>query len=332
MAPSTATERSATKTGTSNRVVKKATQKAPVKRAPARKAPVRKAPAKKTPTKKAAAKKAPAKKPAKKALTARTADKHILYQMSVQAPDTDSKTFGRWFKKYTGRELRAWREDFCGTSVLSCHHVKNHKDNTAVGVDFHRPTLDWGIKHNVNELLSDEQKKRLTLIESDVLDVTAPKVDCELALNFSYQVFKTRETLGKYFKQVYKSLKPGGVFYLDALGGPDVMQQKTDRTRHKGFTYHWEQRSFDPISHRIVCAIHFSFPDGTMKKNAFVYDWRMWTLPELRELFVAAGFDDVHVMWEGTDQDTMSGNGIFRRKEVGDMDEAWISMVVGRKK
>ncbi len=332
MAPSTATERSATKTGTSNRVVKKATQKAPVKRAPARKAPVRKAPAKKTPTKKAAAKKAPAKKPAKKALTARTADKHILYQMSVQAPDTDSKTFGRWFKKYTGRELRAWREDFCGTSVLSCHHVKNHKDNTAVGVDFHRPTLDWGIKHNVNELLSDEQKKRLTLIESDVLDVTAPKVDCVLALNFSYQVFKTRETLGKYFKQVYKSLKPGGVFYLDALGGPDVMQQKTDRTRHKGFTYHWEQRSFDPISHRIVCAIHFSFPDGTMKKNAFVYDWRMWTLPELRELFVAAGFDDVHVMWEGTDQDTMSGNGIFRRKEVGDMDEAWISMVVGRKK
>tara|TARA_R110002072_G_scaffold299403_6_gene474985 strand:+ start:32526 stop:33509 length:984 start_codon:yes stop_codon:yes gene_type:complete len=327
MAPSTATERSATKTGTSNRVVKKATQKAPVK-----KAPVRKAPAKKTPTKKAAAKKAPAKKPAKKALTARTADKHILYQMSVQAPDTDSKTFGRWFKKYTGRELRAWREDFCGTSVLSCHHVKNHKDNTAVGVDFHRPTLDWGIKHNVNELLSDEQKKRLTLIESDVLDVTAPKVDCVLALNFSYQVFKTRETLGKYFKQVYKSLKPGGVFYLDALGGPDVMQQKTDRTRHKGFTYHWEQRSFDPISHRIVCAIHFSFPDGTMKKNAFVYDWRMWTLPELRELFVAAGFDDVHVMWEGTDQDTMSGNGIFRRKEVGDMDEAWISMVVGRKK
>jgi hypothetical protein len=111
-----------------------------------------------------------------------------------------------------------------------------------------------------------------------------------------------------------------------------VMQAKIDRTKHKGFTYHWEQRSFDPISHRFVCAIHFSFPDGTMKKNAFIYDWRMWTLPELLELMVEAGFDDAHVMWEGTDKETMSGNGIFRRKDVGDMDEAWISMVVGRKK
>ena len=41
--------------------------------------------------------------------------------------------------------------------------------------------------------------------------------------------------------------------------------------------------------------------------------------------------EDVHVMWEGTDQKTMEGNGVFRRKEVGDMDEAWISIVVGRK-
>ena len=324
MAPSTATERSPTKTDTPNRVAKKAPVL--ITRPPAKKKPVAK--------KSTAAKKAPAKKAkkTKKSLTARTADKHILYQMSVQAPATDSKTYARWFKKYTGRDLRAWREDFCGTSVLSCHHVLNHKDNTAVGVDFHRPTLDWGIKNNVNELLNEEQKKRLKLIESDVLEVTAPKVDCVLALNFSYQVFKTRQTLGKYFKQVYKSLKPGGVFYLDALGGPDVMLEKTDRTKHKGFTYHWEQRSFDPISHRFVCAIHFSFPDGTMKKNAFIYDWRMWTLPELRELFVEAGFDDVHVMWEGTDKETMSGNGVFRRKEVGDMDEAWISMVVGREK
>ncbi|MFT4839559.1 MAG: SAM-dependent methyltransferase [Planctomycetota bacterium] len=339
MASSTATESSPTKTDTSKRVTKKATAKRPTaKKVPAAK----KAPAKKTPTatkgpiakqgqvaKKGAITNKP---PVRKKLTARTANKHILYQLSVQAPATDSRTYARWFKKYTGRDLRAWREDFCGTSVLSCHHVLNHKDNTAVGVDFHRPTLDWGIKHNVNELLNDEQKQRLTLIESDVLEVTAPKVDCVLALNFSYQVFTTRETLGKYFKQVYKSLKPGGVFYLDALGGPDVLQQKTDRTKHKGFTYHWEQRSFDPISHRFVCAIHFSFPDGTMKKNAFVYDWRMWTLPELRELFVDAGFDDVHILWEGTDKATMSGNGIFRRKEVGDMDEAWISMVVGRKK
>jgi SAM-dependent methyltransferase len=271
------------------------------------------------------------KKPKKKPLTARTADKHVLYQLSVQAPELDSKTYARWFKKYTGRDLRALREDFCGTAVLACHHVRNHRNNTAVGVDLHRPTLDWGIKHNVQTLLDQEQQQRLQLLEKNVLEVTSPKVDCVLALNFSYQVFTTRQALGAYIKTVYRSLKPGGVFYMDALGGPDVMQAKTDVTKKQGFKYHWEQRSYDPISHRFVCAIHFEFSDGTMMKNAFVYDWRLWTLAELRELFVEAGFDDVHVLWEGTDQKTMTGNGIFRRKEVGDMDEAWISIVVGRK-
>jgi SAM-dependent methyltransferase len=271
------------------------------------------------------------KKPKKKPLTARTADKHVLYQLSVQAPELDSKTYARWFKKYTGRDLRALREDFCGTAVLACHHVRNHRNNTAVGVDLHRPTLDWGIRHNVQTLLDQEQQQRLQLLEKNVLEVTSPKADCVLALNFSYQVFTTRQALGAYIKTVYRSLKPGGVFYMDALGGPDVMQAKTDVTKKQGFKYHWEQRSYDPISHRFVCAIHFEFSDGTMMKNAFVYDWRLWTLAELRELFVEAGFDDVHVLWEGTDQKTMTGNGIFRRKEVGDMDEAWISIVVGRK-
>lgn len=277
---------------------------------------------------KAKKKKAPAKKPV---LTARTADKHVLYQRSVQAPADDSKTYARWFKKYTGRDMRSMREDFCGTAVLSCNHILNHKDNTAVGVDLHRPTLDWGIKNNVDVLLDDEQKKRLKLIEKNVLEVTSPKVDCVLALNFSYGVFKARKEFAKYIKTVYKSLKPGGVFYMDALGGPDVMQAKTDVTKHKGFTYEWEQRSYDPISHRFVCAIHFEFPDGTRMHNAFIYDWRLWTLAEMRELFEDAGFEDVHVLWEGTDLKTMTGNGIFRRKEVGDMDEAWISLVVGRK-
>ncbi|MCK5944344.1 MAG: class I SAM-dependent methyltransferase [Planctomycetes bacterium] len=290
----------------------------------------------KQPTERGAKKKATGKKVRKRAkkqaLTARTADKHVLYQASVQAPDHDAKTYARWFKKYTGRDLRSLREDFCGTAVLACHHVKNHKENTAVGVDLDRPTLDWGIEHNVKTLLDEEQQRRLTLLEKNVLDVTSPKVDCALALNFSYGVFKTRKDLGAYIKTVHKSLKPGGVFYMDALGGPDVMQAKTDVTRKQGFKYHWEQKSYDPISHRFVCAIHFEFPDGTMMKNAFVYDWRLWTLAELRELFEEAGFEDVHVLWEATDLDTMEGNGVFRRKEIGDMDEAWISIVVGKKK
>ncbi|MBL9077278.1 MAG: methyltransferase domain-containing protein [Planctomycetes bacterium] len=265
-------------------------------------------------------------------LTARTADRHVLYQRSVQAAETDAACYARWFKKYTGRDLRVLREDFCGTALLACHHVKRHRDNRAIGVDLHGPTLAWGRIHNVRPLLDAEQQRRLLLLQQNVLEVRSPKADAILALNFSYSVFKTRRELGAYIVNCHRSLKPGGMLFLDAWGGPDVLKQQTDRTRHKGFTYLWEQRRYDPISHEIVCAIHFEFPDGTKFRDAFVYDWRLWTLAELRELFEAAGFEDVHVLWEGTDKKTGTGNGVFRRKERGDMDEAWISIVVGRKR
>ena len=39
----------------------------------------------------------PATKERKTRLTARNADKHYLYQESVQAPDTDSRFFSRYF-------------------------------------------------------------------------------------------------------------------------------------------------------------------------------------------------------------------------------------------
>jgi SAM-dependent methyltransferase len=264
-------------------------------------------------------------------LNARNADRHALYQRAVQSPDVDAAFYARWFKRYTGRELRALREDFCGTAVLACHHVKRHPDNTAIGIDLHGPTLAWGRKHNVDPLLDAEQKKRLTLLQKNVLDVDSPKADTVLALNFSYSVFKTRAALRDYVANCFRSLKPGGVLFMDAWGGPDVIRYQIDRHRHRDFVYLWEQRRYDPITHEIECAIHFEFKDGSKLRDAFVYDWRLWTLAELRELFEEAGFDDVHVLWEGTDRKTGRGNGVFKRKERGDMDEAWISIVVGRK-
>jgi len=271
------------------------------------------------------------KKKKKPLYTARTADPHVLYELAVQAPEREARFFSRYYKKATGDRLQVLREDFCGTSVMACWFVKLHRQNRAIGVDLDQPTLDWGIKNNVEQLLNDEQRSRLSLINGDVCDVTRPKVQVIAALNFSYSVFKTREQMLGYFKTCYRSLQPGGMLFVDDWGGPDVIEEEHfDRTRHKGFTYVWEQRSWDPIANHIVCAIHFEFPDGTRIKNAFVYDWRLWSLPELQELMREAGFDDVHVLWEGSDKDG-DGNGVFRRRARGDADQAWIVYVVGRK-
>ena len=51
--------------------------------------------------------------------TARTADRHELYQLAVQSPDEDAAFLARYHEKLTGRPLRVLREDFCGTAALS---------------------------------------------------------------------------------------------------------------------------------------------------------------------------------------------------------------------
>lgn len=266
----------------------------------------------------------------KKKLTARNADKHVLYQESVQAPEEDARFFARYYKKYTGEPLRLFREDFCGTAILSCEFVRRHRDNRAIGVDLDGPTLDWAREHNVNDLKA-KQQERVQLVQGDVVDVHEPKAQLIAGLNFSYSVFKTREEFGAYMKNAYRGLTSGGLFALDAWGGGQAQFLMKEKKKLKGFTYVWHQADFDPVTHHILCKIHFEFKDGSRMKNAFIYDWRLWTLPELRELMEEAGFRDVHVLWEGTDRETGEGNGVFRRVERGGDEEAWIAYVIGQK-
>lgn len=263
-------------------------------------------------------------------LTARNADKHFLYQESVQAPETDARFLARYYKKLNDRPARTFREDFCGTFILCCEFVKLHRQNQAIGVDLDEPTLRWGRAHNQSELGSDQQQ-RVLLIQDDVLNVRIPKVDIIAAMNFSYAVFKTRKEFGKYIRNAYRSLKKNGIFIMDAWGGSQAQALMTERKRLKGFNYVWDQADFDPVSHHILCKIHFEFRDGSVMKNAFIYDWRLWTLPEMQELMNEVGFRDVHVLWEGTDRKSGTGNGVFRRVNRGGDEEAWIAYVIGTK-
>lgn len=270
------------------------------------------------------------KKQRRKIITARNADRHTLYQESVQAPDVDSRFFARYFKRYTGRDLRVFREDFCGTFVLSTAFVELHKQNHAVCVDLDGPTLDWGRRHNLQHL-NDDQKSRVHIFQDNVMNVREPRADLTCAMNFSYCIFKERDALHTYVKSAFDSLARGGLLCMDIWGGSETQVLQEEEREQEGFTYIWDQDSFDPLSYECVCKIHFEFKDGSRMRNAFVYHWRLWTPPELREAMEAAGFHDVHFLWEATDLETGEGNGVFRRKKVGDPDEAWIAYIVGQR-
>jgi len=190
-------------------------------------------------------------------------------------------------------------------------------------------TLDYAHTHNLSTL-SDSQRKRLELRCENVMNVSSPQVDVVYALNYSYSVFKSRSVLGEYFRSVYKCLNKEGVLILDAWGGPEAQMEMQESRKVKNFTYIWEQKKFNPITHEIMCHIHFKLKKGEMIKNAFTYDWRLWTLPELRELLLEAGFPTVDVLWENCDADG-EGNGVFRRVQKGSADDSWIVYVVAHK-
>ncbi len=248
------------------------------------------------------------------AFTAKTADKHVLYQKSVQDADAEVAFIDRVFRQIRKRAPLSLREDFCGTGLLTATWVKSNDERTGIGVDIDPGVLAWGRGHNLGPI--GEPGDRIKIYCQDVRDPVAERVDVVGAFNFSYWVFKTRDELRDYFKRVLRGLGPQGVFLLDAYGGWESQEPMLEnRSIAGGFTYVWDQDSFDPITHRVVNHIHFKFRDGTKLEKAFTYDWRYWTLPELREVLEEAGFRKVDVYWDTSDDEEHEAYRVRRRAD-----------------
>ncbi len=266
-----------------------------------------------------------------KAKAAVAADRHALYQMAVQDPETEIELMTEKFTELRGRAPRSLREDFCGTALLSVAWAASASERSAVGVDLCADTLAWGRRHNV-DMASADVRRRTTLVEGNVLDVAVPPVDLTCAFNFSYNIFKTRAELLRYFQAARRGVKDDGALVVDVYGGSgaiDALEEERDIDDEK-ISFVWEQEKFNPVTHEAQCHIHFAFADGSRLERAFSYDWRLWTLPELRELMLEAGFRSVHVYWEefeDSDDDDEYLEGTGRYSEVTEVEnqESWIA-------
>ena len=259
--------------------------------------------------------------------TAETADRHRLYELSVQDTEVTIDLIETVFAHRSDRRPLALREDFCGTAQLCVDWLLSDPERTATGLDIDGPTLGWARAHNVPRLAG--QTDRLTLLEADVLDGTpAQSFDVVCAFNFSYFAFHDRATLVRYFATACRDLADGGLLLLDLHGGPDAQFALEEATAFDGFDYVWEQRSFDPINNRTICHIPFRFDDGRALEEAFTYDWRLWTPAELTETLIEAGFRDARVYWE---KQTRKGErtGIYHCRRRVDSQEAWVAVIAG---
>lgn len=256
-------------------------------------------------------------------------DKYKYYRESVQSPENDVVFFDNLYKENFNKEAIVLREDFCGTFAICCEWAKLSDQKKAIGVDLDVEPINYGMSHNLS-ILNEEQKQRINILQKNVLSPDLPPADIVAAQNFSYFLFKEREQLKEYFANVYKGLNSDGLFLIDCFGGPAAQTANEEETEHEGFSYFWDQDSFNPITNHATFYIHFKLKGEEKREKVFTYNWRMWSLPELQEIMKEVGFKDVHVLWEANDEDG-EGNGEFFRAEQGEDCEAWVAYVVGKK-
>lgn len=262
--------------------------------------------------------------------SAKTSDRHELYELSVQNVESEIDFADRVWTRLRGRTARTLREDFCGTFAAACEWIRRRDDNTAVGVDLDGEVLDWGRERNL-PTLEDDQRSRLEILQKDVRDSGATGIETVLAMNFSYFLFKTRADLRTYFESVHRDLAEDGILICDAYGGSDSYTEMEEERHLDGFTYVWDQSHYNPVNNDVVNHIHFRFPDGSEMSEAFTYEWRLWSLSEIRELLTEAGFRNVTVWWEGTEEDSGEGDGEFEPTEEGEACPGWIAYLTAEK-
>ncbi len=110
-----------------------------------------------------------------KKYTAKTADRHDLYEKSVQCPEADVRFLSRVFRTVRGRRALTLREDFAGTALLCAEWVKSRTDREAWAVDLDEEVLEWGRARNIEPL--GDKAERVHLMKGDVLTQKRPAVD-----------------------------------------------------------------------------------------------------------------------------------------------------------
>ncbi|KAL9416464.1 hypothetical protein AB3S75_039625 [Citrus x aurantiifolia] len=247
--------------------------------------------------------------------------KFLLYQQSVQSPKGDISYLQKFFLMYVGgRRPLHLQEDFCGTALLSTEWLRSDSRRTAVGLDLDLEALEWCMENNLNKVGADGYS-RISLFHGNVLQPLEAKLvryepqklvrnislkECDNTLETSTIESAVQDSftassgdncnLVLYFKHVLHALsKKGGIFVMDLYGGTSSEQKLRLQRRFANFTYVWEQAEFDIIERKTRISLHFHLQKEQKKlRHAFSYNWRLWSLPEIKDCLEEAGFRSVH--------------------------------------
>lgn len=225
-------------------------------------------------------------------------DKFDLYELCVQSPDYDAKML----RAMHGHGPSVLGEDFCGSAAISRAWVALDRSHRAIAVDLDAPTLAKAQSKDPG--LGDKREAgRITYILADVMAVR-DRCDIITVQNYSICELHSRESLVAYLSHARARLSRRGMFACDIYAGADCfftgrIKRIVEGPGGEKITYTWEHRTTDPLRARVQNAIHFEVRGGSAGRkpvilnDAFVYDWRLWSPPELAEAMLEAGFSGV---------------------------------------
>lgn len=242
-----------------------------------------------------------------------------LYESCVQNPDLAVKLL----RGIHAASPRILAEDFCGTAALSRAWVRAIPDARAIAADIDPAPLKRAraeIARSQNAKSRPAIAKRVRILQANVL-TSAPlakvRADVLFVGNFSIGEIHDRATLVRYLARSRNRLLPGGVFVCDIYSGESAFREGTTQREHilangTRVKYTWEQRAADPLTGLVENALHFRVFKGSELvqdlRDAFVYHWRLWSIPELRDAMLEAGFDRVDVYAQLPDAEDSDGN------------------------
>lgn len=269
-------------------------------------------------------------------------DAHLLYELCVQSPSHTVELL----RRVHGNQPIVLREDFCGTAAVSrrwCMEGASRGDGSrAVGVEIDAAAVSRAAEEAITAGVSD----RLTLIRGDATsatdDLRREPADVIFVGNFSIGYIHERARLIDYLRSSKARLlrcgtgRGDGIFACDTYGGESAFKPGGfERTRLAPcggvIRYSWQREFVDPLTGLVENSISFRIEVGgevvRELPRAFRYRWRLWSIHELREALLEAGFAGSEVYSDVETESEASPRPVADPSALG---ENWAVLVVGR--
>lgn len=245
-------------------------------------------------------------------LGGRSINRYDLYELAAQSPRQYAAFLEALHRAGGGVGAAGvglvLAEDFCGPASIARAWLTLGEDHRAIAVDRDPEPLEHA-EDRLSREMGGAALTRFTTINEDVLSARY-RADVIAALNFAVCELHTRAALMTYLRHILLRLEARGVLVLDLYAGASAMMpgvtEQTIETDDGEILYTWDQRDADPLTGMVVNTMSFRLPDGSEVPDAFVYRWRLWSVPEVRDAMREAGFasTEVHTSLGGAIDET----------------------------